>query len=57
MIKQLQSITVNIVAGANVCVVLLMLLTAYSDHFNPTAHALLSVLGLGFPVMLLLSMC
>ena len=56
MIKQLKSITINIVAGANACVVLMMLLTAYSDHFNPTHHAFLSVLGLGFPVMLLLSM-
>ena len=57
MIKQLKSITVNIVAGANTCVVLLMLITAYSDHFNPVDHALLSVLGLGFPVMLSVSMC
>ncbi|MGN0220990.1 MAG: endonuclease/exonuclease/phosphatase family protein [Prevotella sp.] len=57
MIKQLKSITVNIVAGVNTCVVVLMLITAYSDHFNPTAHAFLSVLGLGFPVMLLLCMC
>ena len=32
MIKQLKSFTINLVAGANVATILLMVLSAYSDR-------------------------
>ena len=53
MIKQLKKITINIVAGANVATVLLMILSGYADHINPVEHPMLSCLGMVFPVFLI----
>ena len=38
MIKQLKSFTINLVAGANVATVLLMVLSGYSDRINPQEY-------------------
>ena len=56
MIKQLKSFTVNLVAGANVATVLLMLLAGYADHINPEQFPMLSNMGMTFPVFLLANM-
>ena len=48
MIKQLKSFTVNVVAGANVATVLLMLGAGYADRINPISHPMLSNLGMLF---------
>ena len=56
MIKQLKQFTLNLIAGANVATVLLMLATGYADRLYPPDHPLLSVLGLTFPVFLLLNL-
>ena len=53
MIKQLKTLTVNIFAGANVAIVLLMLATGYSDHISPASYPLLSTMGMVFPAFLL----
>lgn len=53
MIKQLKRITVNLVAGANVATVLLMLAAGYSDHVSPVSHPQLSSVGMTFPFFLL----
>ena len=53
MIKQLKQFTINIVAGANVATVLLMILSGYADHINPVDHPMLSCLGMVFPVFLI----
>jgi endonuclease/exonuclease/phosphatase family metal-dependent hydrolase len=53
MIKQLKTFTVNIFAGANVAIVLLMLATGYSDHISPVSFPLLSTMGMVFPAFLL----
>ena len=53
MIKQLKSFTVNLVAGANVATVLLMLLAGYADHIDPSAHPTLSCMGMTFPIFLI----
>lgn len=53
MIKQLKRITVNLMAGANVATVLLMLATGYSDHISPVSHPQLSSVGMTFPFFLL----
>ena len=53
MIKQLKTITINIIAGANVATVLLMMLSGYADRFNPVDHPVLSCMGMVFPVLLI----
>ena len=53
MIKQLKQITVNLVAGANVATILLMLATGYSDRLSPVSHPQLSSIGMTFPFFLL----
>ena len=57
MIKQLKQFTLNLIAGANVATVLVMLATGYADHIYPPYHPLLSVLGLAFPIFLLINLC
>ena len=56
MIKQLKKFTINLVAGANVVTVILMLLTGYSDRLNPADHPMLSTAGMAFPIFLLINM-
>ena len=56
MIKQLKHFTLNLIAGANVATVLTMLATGYADRLYPPDHPLLSVLGLTFPIFLLLNL-
>jgi endonuclease/exonuclease/phosphatase family metal-dependent hydrolase len=56
MIKQLKAFTINIVAGANVATVLLMLAAGYADHINPAEHPMLSNLGMLFPFFLIVNM-
>ena len=53
MIKQIKSFVVNLIAGANIATILLMLLAGYSDWLNPAEHPLLSVLGMTFPIFLI----
>ncbi|MCH5302753.1 MAG: endonuclease/exonuclease/phosphatase family protein [Prevotella sp.] len=56
MIKQLKSITVNVLAGANIAIVLLMLAVGFSHRFSPADWAVLGWAGLTFPFFLLLNL-
>ena len=56
MIKQLKALTVNLFAGANVAVVLLMLAAGYSDRISPVSYPLLSTMGMLFPMFLLVNL-
>ena len=56
MIKQLKSFTINIVAGANVATILLMVLSGYSDRIHPQEYPALSVMGMAFPVFLIVNL-
>lgn len=56
MIKQIKSFVVNLIAGANFATILLMVLAGYSDRLNPEQHPILSVLGMTFPVFLLVNL-
>lgn len=56
MIKQLKKFTVNLIAGANLATVAVMLLAGYVGCLNPAAFPLLSCLSLLFPVFLLLNL-
>ncbi len=56
MIKQLKKFTVQLIAGANVVTVIVMLLIGYSDRVNPTDHPMLSTIGMTFPIFLLINL-
>ena len=56
MIKQLKAFTMNMVAGANIATILLMLLAGYSDRLNPVAYPILSCFGMAFPIFLLVNL-
>lgn len=53
MIKQLTRIITSILAGANVTIVMLMLLAGFSDHISPVEYPLLSTLGMTLPFFLI----
>ena len=52
MIKQLKTFTINMVAGANIATVILMLCSGFSDRLNPADHPQLSCFGMAFPIFL-----
>lgn len=56
MIKQFRNFTVQVLTGANIATVILMLLVGYSDHVNPTDHPMVSTVGMTFPFFLLMNM-
>jgi Metal-dependent hydrolase len=57
LIKQLKKITVQMVAGANIATIILMVLVGYSDRLNPVDHPVLACVGMTFPFFLLINMC
>lgn len=56
MISQLKNITRKMIAGANVATIVIMLLVGFSDYANPASHPMLSLVGLAFPVMILINL-
>ena len=56
MIKQLKQFTLNLIAGANVATVALMLLVGYSDRLYPPDHETLCWLGIMFPFFLVFNL-
>ena len=56
MIKLLKQFTVNLVAGANLVSVAVMLMSGFADRINPASHPHLSCLGMVFPVFLLINL-
>ena len=56
MVKQLKKFTVQMLTGANVATVIVMLLVGYSDRLDPTEHPMLSIVGMAFPFFLLMNM-
>lgn len=56
MIKHLKNLIVQLVAGANVVSVILLVLVGFSDRLNPTDHPMLSTVGMAFPALLLVNM-
>ena len=55
MLKKLKKITLQLIAGANVGTLLLMLLVGYSDRLAPADYPMLSTVGMAFPLFLLLN--
>ena len=56
MIKQLKQFFSNLIAGANVVTVCIMLLAGFSDRINPVNYPVLSCLGIVFPVFLIINL-
>lgn len=56
MIRQLKTITVNMVAGANIATAVTMLLVGFSDYAYPPDHPYVATAGLLFPAFLLANM-
>lgn len=56
MIKQLKTFTVQLLTGANIATIVVLLLVGYSDRLNPTDHPMLSTVGMTFPFFLLANM-
>ena len=56
MIKQLKQFTTNLIAGANVATVCLMLVAGFSDRIDPVSFPTLSCLGMAFPVFLIINL-
>lgn len=56
MIKQLKKWSIQLVTGANVATVIVMLLVGFSDRIHPADHPLLSTIGMAFPILLVINM-
>lgn len=57
MIRQLKKITRQIVAGANVATILMMLMIGYTGRVNPVDHPFIASFGLAFPIFMSLNLC
>lgn len=55
--KNVSKITLQIIGGANIASILLMLIVGYADIFSPESFPRLSNLGLLFPIVLLINLC
>lgn len=53
MFGKLKKYTVQMLTGANVATVVVMLFVGFSDRLDPTSHPMLSILGMTFPFLLL----
>lgn len=53
MLSQLKKFILNMVAGANVAVIILMLVVGFSYRLNPIEHPISSNIGLAYPVLLI----
>ena len=56
MFKNVKRFLLNMLAGANVAVALLMVLVGWSGHLHPAEHPMLSCVGLPFPLFILLNL-
>ena len=56
MIKQVKKWIVQMMTGANVATVVVMLLVGFSDRIHPADHPLVSTLGMAFPILLVINM-
>ena len=55
MISELKTFTRKMIAGANVATIIVMLLVGFSDWVNPATHPMLALVGLTFPLILVIN--
>ncbi len=56
MISKLKSFVLNLLVGANIVTILLMLVAGYSDRLSPAEHPYLACAGMVFPIFLLVNL-
>jgi hypothetical protein len=56
VISKLKKWVVQMLTGANVATVIVMLLVGFSDRINPADHPLLSTIGMAFPILAVINM-
>lgn len=56
MIRQLKSVTIRMIAGANVATAVIMWLVGFADYANPVDHPYIANAGLVFPLFLLINL-
>ena len=56
MIKKLKKWVVQLLTGANVATVIVMLLVGFSDRICPADHPMVSTVGMAFPILLVINM-
>lgn len=56
MAEELRKFTLQVIAGANVATILMMVLTGYSDRIDPVAHPVLACGGMAFGIFLFLNL-
>jgi len=56
VIKKLKTFTIQMLMGANVATIVLMLFAGYSDRLHPADHPLLSTAGMTFPVFVVINL-
>lgn len=55
--KGVKGLFIKVIAGVNIAIALLMILTGYSNLVNPVQFSIASTLGLFFPIFLALNIC
>ncbi len=56
MISKIKSFVLNLLVGANVVTIILMLIAGYSDHLSPVDHPYLACAGMVFPIFLVVNL-
>lgn len=56
-IKRIGKFVAYLILAVNIFFLWLLILTAYSPHIKPTAHPVVSCLGLTFPIFLVINLC
>lgn len=56
MFRKIKRITLQMIAGANIATIILMLLIGYSDYINPASHPYMACAGLLFPIFLFINL-
>lgn len=56
MFKQLRQFSIRMIAGANIATIIILFLIGFSDHLHPERFAMLSNVGLLFPVFLFINL-
>jgi endonuclease/exonuclease/phosphatase family metal-dependent hydrolase len=56
MIRKLKIFTIQVIMGANIATIIIMILIGFSDRLNPTSFPMLSNVGLAFPLFIVLNL-
>lgn len=55
MLKALEKFTIRLIEGANIATIFVMFIVGFSDYLNPASHPYWGLLGLSFPIFLIIN--